>query len=36
LLERYSSLRLLAKRPVFRRGIVLRGLESLPVAASAA
>ena len=32
LLERYSSLRLLTDRPRFRRGIVLRGLESLPVA----
>lgn len=32
LLERYSSLKLLADRPAFRRGIVLRGLESLPVA----
>ena len=31
LLERYTSLRLLADRPAFRRGIVLRGLESLPV-----
>ena len=31
LLERYSSLRLLGKRPAFRRAIVLRGLESLPV-----
>jgi len=31
LLERYSSLRLLTDRPAFRRGIVLRGLESLPV-----
>ena len=33
LLERYSSLRLLTDRPTFRRGIVLRGLESLPVSA---
>ncbi len=32
LLERYTSLRLLTERPAFRRGIVLRGLESLPVA----
>ena len=32
LLERYSSLRLLTDRPAFRRGIVLRGLETLPVA----
>ena len=31
LLERYSSLRLLTERPAFRRGVVLRGLESLPV-----
>ena len=36
LLERYSSLRLLTDRPAFRRGIVLRGLESLPVAAVSA
>ena len=33
LLQRYSSLKLLTDRPAFRRGIVLRGLESLPVAA---
>ena len=31
LLERYASLRLTRKRPVFRRAIVLRGLEALPV-----
>ena len=31
LLERFSSLRLLTDRPAFRRGIVLRGLESLPL-----
>ena len=36
LLERYSSLKLLTNRPAFRRGIVLRGLESLPIAAVAA
>jgi len=33
LLERFSSIRLLDERPVFRNAIVLRGLESLPVAA---
>ncbi len=33
LLERFSSMRLLADRPAFRRAIVLRGLESLPVSA---
>ena len=33
LLERYSSMKLLTKSPAFRRGIVLRGLESLPVSA---
>ena len=33
LLERYSSMRLLTDHPVFRRAIVLRGLESLPMAA---
>ena len=33
LLERFSSIRLLTGRPAFRRGIVLRGLESLPVSA---
>ncbi len=33
LIERYASLRLIGKRPAFRRAIVLRGLESLPVAA---
>ena len=34
LLERFSSLRLAAPPPRFRRSIVLRGLEALPVAAS--
>ncbi len=33
LLERFSSLRLRTDRPAFRRGVVLRGLESLPVSA---
>ena len=33
LLERFSSIRLLDERPVFRNAIVLRGLESLRVAA---
>ena len=33
LLERYSSLQLLGKRPAFRRAIVLRGLETLPIRA---
>ena len=33
LLERFSSMRLLTDRPTFRRGVVLRGLESLPVSA---
>ena len=33
LLERYASLALCGKRPPFRRAIVLRGLESLPVSA---
>ena len=33
LLERFSSMRLLDDRPAFRRAIVLRGLESLPMAA---
>ena len=33
LLKRFSSMRLLTDRPAFRRAIVLRGLESLPVAA---
>ena len=36
LLERYSTLRLLSDRPAFRRSIVLRGLEALPVAAGSA
>ena len=36
LLERFSSIRLLTNRPAFRRGIVLRGLKSLPVSAVAA
>ncbi len=34
LIERYASLRLVGKRPAFRRAIVLRGLESLPVSAA--
>ena len=33
LLERFASLRLLAERPAYRGGVVLRGLEFLPVAA---
>jgi len=33
LLERFPSIRLLADRPAFRSGIVLRGLESLPLGA---
>ena len=33
LLERYSSLRLLGRRPAFRRAIVLRGLEALAIRA---
>ena len=33
LLERFASMRLLAERPAYRGGVVLRGLESLPVAA---
>ena len=33
LLERFPSIRLLTDRPVFRSGIVLRGLESLPIGA---
>ena len=36
LLERFSSMRLLTDRPRFRRAIVLRGLESLPMAAEPA
>jgi len=36
LLERFSSMRLLNDRPRFRRAIVLRGLESLPMAAEPA
>ena len=31
LLERFSRISLLAERPMFRKGIVIRGLESLPV-----
>ena len=31
LLERFSQMDLLAQRPMFRKGIVLRGLQSLPV-----
>ena len=34
LLERFSSIRLLTGSPVFRNSIVLRGLQSLPVAAT--
>ena len=33
LLERFASMRLLDERPAYRGGVVLRGLESLPVAA---
>ena len=33
LLERFASMRLLAERPAYRGGVVLRGLETLPVAA---
>ena len=33
LLERFTSMRLLDERPAYRGGVVLRGLESLPVAA---
>ena len=33
LMERFASMRLLDERPVFRNSVVLRGLESLPVAA---
>ena len=33
LLERFASMRLLAERPAYRGGVVLRGLEFLPVAA---
>ncbi len=33
LLERFTSMRLLADHPAYRGGVVLRGLESLPVAA---
>ena len=36
LLERYPGLRLLSDRPAFRRSIILRGLEALPVAAGPA
>ena len=36
LLERFSSIRLLTERPAFRNSVVLRGLESLPVAADPA
>ena len=34
LLERFSSIRLLTELPAFRSGIVLRGLESLPIRAA--
>ena len=33
LLERFASIRLLDERPAYRGGVVLRGLESLPIAA---
>ena len=33
LLERFASLRLLTERPAYRGGVVLRGLESLPISA---
>ena len=33
LLERFASIRLLDERPAYRGGVVLRGLESLPVSA---
>ena len=33
LIERYASLRLTGERPAFRRAVVLRGLEALPVSA---
>ena len=36
LLERFSSIRLLADQPAFRNSIVLRGLRSLPVGATRA
>ena len=36
LLERFSSIRLLTDRPVFRNNIVLRGLRSLPIGATRA
>ena len=34
LLERFASMRLIADRPRFRNSVVLRGLESLPIAAA--
>ncbi len=36
LLERFASMRLLTDRPRFRNSVVLRGLESLPIAATPA
>ena len=36
LLERFSAMRLLDERPAYRGGVVLRGLESLPVSADPA
>ena len=33
LLERFASMRLLDDRPAYRGGVMLRGLESLPVVA---
>ena len=36
LLERFSSIRLLTDRPVFRNNLVLRGLRSLPIGATRA
>ena len=36
LLERFASMRLLTDRPTFRNSVVLRGLESLPIAATPA
>ena len=34
LLQRFASMRLLTDRPSFRNSVVLRGLESLPIAAT--
>ena len=36
LLERFASIRLLTDRPTFRNSVVLRGLESLPIAVTPA